>query len=157
GKRGSYNTPFRWTSGTARWWFVVRTRSVFSFGREGRRESFDHLRKFPLQVGLADEPVNAEYLCKRLVGPLFVDRHEDYLDVGRRFFDLPGGLEAAHDWHADIHQDEVGVQRPGLENGITAVIRFADDLDSIPHFQIVGHFFSEPLVVVCNQYSQKPH
>lgn len=60
----------------------------------------------------------------------------------------PGGSEAIHDRHAEVHQDEVGVFFQGTLHSLFAVFRFQDSvalhLQKQPHqvpciFDVVGH------------------
>ena len=48
---------------------------------------------------------------------------------GVQLAESSGGLDAVHAGHADVHEDDVGVQGAGLGEGHLAVTGLTDDLD----------------------------
>ena len=62
------------------------------------------------------------------------DGEHDDLDVHHLLADEPDGLDAVHDRHLDVEDDEVGTQGPGLLDPHEAVLGLADDL----HVRLVG-------------------
>ena len=57
--------------------------------------------------------------------------HAQYQDTPRQSVahQRASGLEAVHVRHAQVHQNQVGVEPPGQLDGFLAVARFADDVD----------------------------
>ena len=86
-----------------------------------------------------DELVPAEGLDQELAGarlhgppevvPLPLDRHDDDRGVGHLLGQDLGRLDAVHDRHVDVHQDDVGAQLAGLLHPLLAVGGGAHDLD----------------------------
>jgi hypothetical protein len=55
---------------------------------------------------------------------------QDDLDVRAGVLDQPGGVEAAQDRHAQVHQDHVGLQLLGQGDRVGAVGGLAGDLEA---------------------------
>jgi len=60
---------------------------------------------------------------------LVVHGEEDDLDLRILLLDLACGDDPAHLGHADIHQDDVGLQLADEAHGLRAVVAGADELD----------------------------
>ena len=56
-----------------------------------------------------------------------IERRQDH-DLGIRRLDQPAaGLDAVHAGHADVHEDDVGIEAGGLLDRLDSCRRFADD------------------------------
>jgi hypothetical protein len=67
--------------------------------------------------------------------PRFIDGEEDDPRVGRYLPDLPGRLDAADAWHADVHEHHVGRHLLDALDGLLARAGLPDDADFIGQLQ----------------------
>ena len=66
--------------------------------------------------------------------------------------DGPGGLDAAHLRHADVHEDDVGGGLLGLGHGVLAVLGLGDDLDALFRLEHHDQPAPEERVVVADEH-----
>src|SRR6476646_762932 len=65
-------------------------------------------------------------------------------------------LDAVHDRHLQIHQDDVGIAVPAAVDGLLAVARDAHDLDAVAGLEQAGDPDADDLVVVGDQDTDRP-
>ena len=81
---------------------------------------------------------------------MFVGGDEDQLGA-RLDVDMGGGAEAVPLRHLDVHDDEVGRQRPDLVERLIAVTGMADHLDAFDVLKIGPQPIQRELLVVHQQ------
>ena len=57
-------------------------------------------------------------------------REDEDFDVGKFTTQEFGGLQAVHEGHVDVHEDDIGQELLGFPNGFNAIGGFADDFDA---------------------------
>jgi hypothetical protein len=97
---------------------------------------------------LEDEPAGADLDRFRQVVLIVVHRKKDDARLRPRLADLPGGFEAAHPSHSDIHQHDIGPGLRGQGYSVGGVGRLADDFDIRLGRQKRAHSLPEQGVVV---------
>jgi hypothetical protein len=86
------------------------------------------------------------------LGGVVLAENQD-VDGGKSAPDFTRGFEAVEPRHADVHDDQVGTETPGLFDGIPAVARFATDFDIRPGLQERSNASAHQLVIVGDENS----
>ena len=81
-----------------------------------------------------------------------VEDHD--LHVGERLQHLPGRGDAVEIRHADVHDDDVGLEQPGSVGGLAPVVSLPDELDSLVTREHTAQTGAHQRVVVDDQH---PH
>ena len=95
--------------------------------------------------------------CSRIehrldVDPFAVNGQGNYLHLGQFGADLPGSGNPAAAWHADVHDDDVGMQPTRLVQGRCPVDSLADHLHAVLPGKKRLDTFSQHFMVVCQHY-----
>jgi len=125
--------------------------------RAGSASAFQNAR-YRLQhnfrrTSLHDITVRARFLCLHADDLVVVHRYDDDFRCWRKPAYLPGGLNAAHHWHTDVHQHQVGFQRERRVDRFSPVARFAANLPASPPLDKAAQPRSDDLMIVDDQYS----
>ena len=75
----------------------------------------------------------------------------DHLAAGQLPVDLGRGHDAIHDGHADVHQDDIGVQRQRFFDGFLAVDGLTDHADALLDVQQRRDAFTHQALIVHDQ------
>ena len=76
---------------------------------------------------------------------------------GHRGEDAPSGFDAAHDRHAQVHEDDVGLVHLREGDGALAVLRFAHDLEIRLQPEQCAQRLAEERLVVDEQEAELLH
>src|SRR5829696_872221 len=63
--------------------------------------------------------------------------------------DLPGSFKPIHNWHPDVHEDQVWPQLPAQSESLPTVFGFSDDFDAFFTGEHGSETFSDQGVIVC--------
>ncbi len=86
------------------------------------------------------------------LGGIVLAKNQD-VDCRKGPPDFAGSFQAVEARHADVHDDEVGTQTPGLFDGILAIARFATDFDVRPRLQERSNASAHQFVIVGDENS----
>ena len=152
-----------------------RSRSLMRLGRpagaallDERRGDARGERRRALRRGLDPrEQLLGLGVLEQVAGRARVERVGDPPPVGERrqdddarpvlaAADRARGLDAVHDRHLQVHEDDVGVAVRAAVDGLLAVARDAHDLDAVAGLEQAGDPDADDLVVVGDQDTDRP-
>ena len=82
---------------------------------------------------------------------VFVAGEDDDPDLGKIFSHAGGGFQPIEPGHGNIHENDVGLERAGHFEGLTAIAGFADDLDFWQAFQFHANAGADDGMIIGKQ------
>src|SRR5919112_3852414 len=86
----------------------------------------------PLPAGVLEHiPCSPSLHSIEEVVRILVHGYHHYASLWHLLLDLPRGLEAVHDWHPHVHEDQVWPQLPAQGECLLTIVGFCYDFDTL--------------------------